>query len=337
MSELAILGGKCIMPQDYPIPDNLFRWPIITKEDEEAVLDVVRRNAFSGFDVTEKFEEEVCQWLGVKHAVGFTNGTMSLEAAMYAVGLGAGDEMICPTKTYWASALSAGRLGASVVFANIHPDNLTLDPRDLERCLSPKTKAIMVVHYLAYPADMDAIMAFAKKHNLKVLEDCSHAQGGYYKGKRLGTIGDVAAMSMMKPPKKRMMVGSAKHAMIPWYSSRSPYSPSEPCMMLKAELDAPNSNTKMMTTEVAHAGMASVSHNITAITKMAMMRCCTTVRPSMPKQSIGRFHTKTVSRAVMRNMSPFLRLKSPVNAFFTVSFMFIVESLCFLWTSTMYF
>ena len=197
MSELAILGGKCIMPQDYPIPDNLFRWPIITKEDEEAVLDVVRRNAFSGFDVTEKFEEEVCQWLGVKHAVGFTNGTMSLEAAMYAVGLGAGDEMICPTKTYWASALSAGRLGASVVFANIHPDNLTLDPRDLERCLSPKTKAIMVVHYLAYPADMDAIMAFAKKHNLKVLEDCSHAQGGYYKGKRLGTIGDVAAMSMM--------------------------------------------------------------------------------------------------------------------------------------------
>ena len=92
MSELAILGGKCIMPQDYPIPDNLFRWPIITKEDEEAVLDVVRRNAFSGFDVTEKFEEEVCRWLGVKHAVGFTNGTMSLEAAMYAVGLGAGDE-----------------------------------------------------------------------------------------------------------------------------------------------------------------------------------------------------------------------------------------------------
>ena len=147
----------------------------------------------------------------------------------------------------------------------------------------------------------------------------------------------VAAMAMMKPPKKRMIVGSAKHAMIPWYSSRSPYSPSEPCMMLKAELDAPNSNTKMMTTEVAHAGMASVSHNITAITKMAMMRCCTTVRPSMPKQSIGRFHTKTVSRAVMRNMSPFLRLKSPVNAFFTVSFMFIVESLCFLWTSTMYF
>ena len=93
----------------------------------------------------------------------------------------------------------------------------------------------------------------------------------------------VAAIAMTKPPRKRMMVGSAKQAMIPWYSSRLPYSPSEPCMMLNAESETPKRSTKMMTTEVAHAGIASVSQSMTAITKMAMTRCCTTVSPSMPK------------------------------------------------------
>ena len=90
-------------------------------------------------------------------------------------------------------------------------------------------------------------------------------------------------------------------------------------MILKAESLTKNSSTKMITTLVAHAGMASVSQSITAITKMAMTRCCTMVSPSMPKLSMGRFQTITVSRAVMRNSNAFLRLKSPFNTFFTVS------------------
>ena len=196
MSEvLKMFGGEAAVHT--PIPEELFAWPYVNKEIENAVLDVVRRNAFSGTDITERFEKEFAKWQQRKYGICYCNGTLSLQAAMFAVGLGAGDELICPTKTYWASCMSAAALGASVVFANVQPDTLSLDPDDLERCLSPRTKAIMVVHYVGYPADMDRICVFAQKHNLKIIEDVSHAQGGYYKGRKVGTFGDVAAMSLM--------------------------------------------------------------------------------------------------------------------------------------------
>lgn len=194
MEKLALLGGKPYVTER--APKELFKWPIITEEDEQAIVDVIRNNKFSGTDITQKFENEFKDWLGRDYAIAYTNGTLSLAAAMFAIGLGAGDEIICPTKTYWASITQASTFGASAVFCNVD-ENLVLDPKDLERCISPKTKAIMVVHYCSYPADMDAIMAIAKKHNIKVIEDVSHAQGGLYKGKRLGTFGDVAAMSLM--------------------------------------------------------------------------------------------------------------------------------------------
>lgn len=114
---------------------------------------------------------------------------------MFAIGLSMGDEIICTTKTYWASISQTMNFGASAVFCNID-ENLSMDPDDLERCITPKTKAIMVVHYFEYPCDMDRIMAIAKKHNLLVIEDVSHAQGSMYKGKKLGMFGDVAAMSL---------------------------------------------------------------------------------------------------------------------------------------------
>ncbi len=195
--KLAILGGE---PQKNmtraDVPAELLRWPIITEEDEAAALEVIRNNKFSGTDITQQFEKEFSEWLGTEYAICYTNGTMSLSAAMFAIGLGEGDEIICPTKTYWGSVSQAINFGASAVFCNI-TDMLSMDPDDLERCISPRTKAIMVVHYIGYPCDMDRIMAIAKKHNLIVIEDVSHAQGGLYKGKRLGTFGDVAAMSLM--------------------------------------------------------------------------------------------------------------------------------------------
>jgi len=193
MEKLALFGGK---PSVENVPEDLFKWPIITKEDEDAVLDVMRNGSYSKTDITEQFQNEFAEYLGVKYALAFTNGTQSLEAAMFAIGLGAGDEIICTTKTYWASAVPAFNFGAVPVFCNIDK-NLSMDPDDIERCISPRTKAIMVVHYFAYPCDMDRIMDIAKRHNLLVIEDVSHAQGGLYKGKRLGTFGDVAAMSMM--------------------------------------------------------------------------------------------------------------------------------------------
>lgn len=194
MEKLAIFGGKPVI--ENPPEEKLFKWPIITKEDEEAYLDVLRNNSFSFTDITEKLQEEFADWIGTKYALAFCNGTMSLAAAMFAAGISAGDEIICTTKTYWASIAQAISLGATPVFCNID-DNLSMDPDDLERCITKNTKAIMVVHYISYPCDMDRIMAIAKKHNLIVIEDVSHAQGGMYKGKKLGTFGDVAAMSLM--------------------------------------------------------------------------------------------------------------------------------------------
>ncbi len=194
MEKLALFGGEKAVED---IPEDLFKWPIVTKEDEDAVLEVLRRGAMSGTDVTVKFEKEFAAWQGSTYALGFCNGTMALQAAMFAVKLGIGDELICPSKSYWASCVPAFNLGATVVFADIEEDSLCIDPDDLERCIGPRTKAIVVVHYYGHPADMDKIMRIAMRHNIKVIEDVSHAQGGLYKGIKLGTIGHVGAMSLM--------------------------------------------------------------------------------------------------------------------------------------------
>jgi perosamine synthetase len=203
-TELALFGG----PQAINSPtDDMFTWPIITREDEEAVLEVLRRGGMSGTDVTREFERKFAEWQGTKYALGFNNGTSALHAAMFACKVGVGDEVICPSVTFWASIAQVYSLGATAVFADIDPVTLCLDPKDVEHRISERTKAIMVVHYLAHPADMDPIMEIAKRYHLKVIEDVSHAQGGLYKGRKLGTIGDVGAMSLMSG--KSFAIGEA--------------------------------------------------------------------------------------------------------------------------------
>jgi perosamine synthetase len=194
VSQLALLGGKRTIEKESP---EIFTWPIVTREDEEAVLEVLRRGSMSDTDVTRKFEAEFAAWQGSRYALGFCNGTAALQAAMWACRVGVGDEIISPSVTYWASCLPVYSLGGTVVFAEVDPVTLCIDPRDIERRISEKTKAIVVVHYCGHPADMDAIMGIAGRHGLKVIEDVSHAQGGLYKGKTVGTIGDVGAMSLM--------------------------------------------------------------------------------------------------------------------------------------------
>ena len=192
--QLALFGGPRAVTVD---AGDTFKWPIVTPEDEAAVLEVLRRGAMSGLDVTMAFEEEFARWQGRVYALGFNTGTAALHAAMFGVKLGVGDEIICPSVTYWASVLQCLTLGATPVFADIDPDTLCVDPGDIERHISPYTRAIMVVHYLGHPADMDAIMEIAQRHGLEVIEDVSHAHGGLYKGRKVGTFGKVAAMSLM--------------------------------------------------------------------------------------------------------------------------------------------
>lgn len=194
MSELALLGGKKALGAGH---GDMFIWPIITPEIEEAVLGVLRAGSMSGIDVTLKFEEEYAAFHGVQHALAHSSGTASLQAAMFGLGIGHGDEIICPSVTYWASCLPVYSLGGTVVFADIDPDTLCIDPDDIEHRISPRTRAIVAVHYAGYPADMDRIMAIAARHGIPVIEDVSHAHGALYKGRLAGTIGHVGCFSLM--------------------------------------------------------------------------------------------------------------------------------------------
>ena len=193
-TSLAALGGPKAVTAD---PCDIFTWPIVTAEDEQAVLEVLRAGKMSGNDVSKQFEAEFARWMGREFALSYPNGTDSLRAAMWAVGLGAGDEIICPSVTYWASATQALTLGAAVNFADIERETLCIDPEDIEHRIGPRTKAVMVVHYAGHPADMDRIMPIARRHGVALIEDVSHAQGSLYKGRMCGTFGVVAAMSMM--------------------------------------------------------------------------------------------------------------------------------------------
>ena len=203
-SELAFHGGPKAVQSD---TGDVFTWPIITAEHEQVVLDILRSGGMSGTGVTQRFENEFAAWQGTRYALGCNNGTAALHTAMFGCKVGVGDEIICPSVTYWASALQCFSLGATVVFSEIDPDTLCIDPHDIEHRITQRTRAIMVVHYMGHPADMDPIMAIAQRHEVKVIEDVSHAQGGFYKGRKVGTFGDVAGMSLMSG--KSFAIGEA--------------------------------------------------------------------------------------------------------------------------------
>jgi dTDP-4-amino-4,6-dideoxygalactose transaminase len=192
--ELAIDGG----PQAVDVDEgDVFSWPIITAEDEAAALEVLRRGAMSDTDVTREFEAEFAEWQGREYALGYSSGTASILGAMYGVGVGVGDEVIAPSVAYWAAALPCLNLGATPVFADVEPDTLCLDPESFRERISEDTAAVVVVHNYGHPADMDPIAEIAADHDVAVIEDVSHAHGGAYRGRRLGNLGDVGAMSMM--------------------------------------------------------------------------------------------------------------------------------------------
>lgn len=201
---LAINGGTPVIQESTP---DLFEWPRVTPEMEEAVLEVLRRGAMSDLDVTKEFEADFADWQETEYALGYSSGTASLWGAMYGVGVGVGDEVIVPSITFWASALPALGLGATPVFADIDPDSLCIDPASLEERIGPDTAAIVVVHAYGHPASMEEILSIADEHDIAVIEDVSHAHGARYRGDLVGTLGDVAAMSLMS--EKSLAVGEA--------------------------------------------------------------------------------------------------------------------------------
>lgn len=189
----AVLGGPKAVTLDGAAAN---RWPIITEEDIAAVSDVLRSGELSLHRVTRELEDDYRRWLGVKHALACCNGTSAIFAALHSFGLQPGDQVLVPSATYWASVMPVLWCGAVPVFCETEPEQLGLDVTDAEKKVTPRTKALVVVHLWGMPSNMDAILAFAKKHNLKVFEDASHAHGAKFKGRSVATFGDAAVFSL---------------------------------------------------------------------------------------------------------------------------------------------
>jgi dTDP-4-amino-4,6-dideoxygalactose transaminase len=168
----------------------------IGDEEIKSVTNVLKSKWLTMGPVTEQFEKEFADYLGVKYSFGVSNGTAALHMANKVLGIGKGDEVIVPSLTFVATANASLYCGAKPVFADITSlDNLNISPDDVLEKITGKTKAITVVHYGGYPCDMDAIMEIAYDHNLKVIEDAAHAPGAEYNGKKCGNFGDIGCFS----------------------------------------------------------------------------------------------------------------------------------------------
>lgn len=188
---LAINGGPKTI-------NKTFNWPVFDQSDVQAVAEVVASGAWGNPDckgLVEKFEKEFAGYCGSKYAITCVNGSVALRLALIACGVRPGDEVIVPPYTFIATASIVLEANCVPVFVDIDPETYNIDPKAIEKAITPRTKAIIPVHFAGQACDMDAIMAIAKKHQLRVIEDTAHGHGGEYKGKKLGSIGDAGCFS----------------------------------------------------------------------------------------------------------------------------------------------
>ena len=169
--------------------------PFIGVEEEQEILDTLRSGLIGTGPKTARFEQEFARYQQRERAVGIDSCTNSLHMALVALGIGPGDEVITTPMTFVATVNSIVYTGATPVFVDVDPDNLNIDPVNIEKAITRKTKAIIPVHLYGHPCDMDAILGIARRHGLKVVSDCAHAIEAEYKGKKVGSLGDVACYS----------------------------------------------------------------------------------------------------------------------------------------------
>jgi perosamine synthetase len=201
LAELAIAGGVATRTQVFPVRRTM------GEAEKQAVIEVMDSGELSGFfgspgpqwlggSKVQEFERKWADKYGFKHAISINSWTTGLMTAVGAVGIAPGDEVIVSPYTMSASATAILFYGGIPVFADIDPDTFNISAATIERCVTPRTKAIMVVHIFGQAADMDPIMELARRHNLKVIEDAAQAPGIYYKGKPVGAIGDIGGFSL---------------------------------------------------------------------------------------------------------------------------------------------
>ncbi|WP_221090033.1 DegT/DnrJ/EryC1/StrS family aminotransferase [Deinococcus aquaedulcis] len=172
-------------------------WPVFESDEVQAVTRVLQSGKVNYWTGTEarEFEREYAEYLGVKHAIALHNGTLALELALHAFGIGHGDEVITTARTFIASASAAVMRGCLPVIADVDPVSQNITAETIRAVLTPKTKAIIPVHLAGWPCDMDPIMELASEHGLIVIEDCAQAHGAFYKGRPVGSIGHAGAFS----------------------------------------------------------------------------------------------------------------------------------------------
>jgi len=201
MAKLALTGGTPVRTKIFPQSNT------IGEEEKKAVMKVLDSGNLSqyvgtwnpdfyGGPMVKEFEKNWADAFGVDYCMAVNSNTSGLYACMGACDIGPGDEVIVSPYTMTAGAIAPLIYGAVPIFADIDEDTFCLDPKSIEANITPRTKAILLVHILGHPSDMDEIMAIAKKHNLKVIEDCAQSPMSTYKGKLVGTIGDVGVFSL---------------------------------------------------------------------------------------------------------------------------------------------
>jgi dTDP-4-amino-4,6-dideoxygalactose transaminase len=202
MSELALLGGEPIRKKPFS------PWPQFKASDVERLVKVVESRHWGGFPVPSKhsgeFAARFAELHGAKYGLCLANGTVALYAAVLALGLKFGDEVIMPAYTWDGTAIAVIQAGGVPVFADVDPDTYCLDPKAVRAAITPRTRAIMPVHLAMRFADMDALLAIAGEHQLVIIEDCAHAHGGRFQGRGAGAAGDAGCFSFQE---SKLMTG----------------------------------------------------------------------------------------------------------------------------------
>jgi len=183
------------MSSSIPLVDLKAQYQSIKDEIDQAIQRCIDRTSFIMGPEVEAFEQEFASFCGAKHAIGVDSGTAALHLSLIILGIGPGDEVVTSTHTFIATAEAISLVGARPVFVDIDPHTYNVDPALLEAAITPKTRAIIVVHLTGQPADMDPILEIARRHGLAVIEDAAQAHGATYKGRPVSTMGDIACFS----------------------------------------------------------------------------------------------------------------------------------------------
>ena len=197
MAKLAIKGGPKLFPKGWVGP----RWPMYGEEEKRQLQEVLDGNVWGATGMGPKIRELNEKWAaycGTKRSVALANGTVTMELALRARGIGPGDEVIVPAWTFMATAIVVLQVGAVPVFVDVDPNNMCIDPARIEEAITERTRAIIPVHYGGHPCDMDRIMEIARRHDLVVIEDAAQAHGAIWKGLKMGKFGDCGSYSFQQ-------------------------------------------------------------------------------------------------------------------------------------------